>query len=125
MDKPTADRVGRDPGDDQHRSTGHACLPCARAVIATKVCILLPALVNAVSVCFLHYSIVWVVIEGVDVVADNAARLLVSLRTGLCALLVVAVAALLAATPQAGMCCLRKQRHRRRFVSRSTRRPET
>jgi hypothetical protein len=76
-------------------------------------------------VCFLHYSIVWAVIEGVDVVADNAARMLVSLRTGLCALLVVAVAALLAATPQGGMCCLRKQRHRRRFVSRSTRRPET
>jgi hypothetical protein len=76
-------------------------------------------------VCFLHYLIVWAVIEGVDVVADNAARMLVSLHTGLCALLVVAVAALLAATPQAGMCCLRKQRHRRRFVSRSTRRPET
>ncbi len=35
-----------------------------------------------VPVCFLHYSIVWVVVEGVDVVADNAARLLVSLRTG-------------------------------------------
>jgi hypothetical protein len=85
---------------------------------------LLPALVNAVPVWFLHYSIVRVVIEGVDVVADNAARLLVSLRTGLWALLVVAVAALLAATPQAGMRCLRKQRHRRRLVSRSTRRPE-
>src|SRR5271156_6877187 len=105
MDKPTADRAGRDTGDDQHRGTGHACLPCARAVIATKVCILLPALVNAVSVCFLHYSIVWAVIEGVDVVVDNAARLLVSLRTGLCALVVVAVVAvvaLLAATRQAG-----------------------
>jgi hypothetical protein len=125
MDKPTADRAGRDPGDDQHRGIAHACLPCARAAIATKVCILLPALVNAVPVCFLHYSIVWVVIEGVDVVADNPGRLLVSLRTGLCALLMVAVAALLAATPQAGMCCLRKQRHRRRFVSRSTRRPDT
>src|SRR5271156_607820 len=79
MDKPTADRAGRDPGDDQHRGTGHACLPCARAVIATKVCILLPALVIAVPVCFLHYSIVWVV---VDVVADNAARLLVSFAYG-------------------------------------------
>src|SRR5277367_973633 len=82
MDKPTADRAGRDPGDDQHRGTGHACLPCARAVIATKVCILLPALVNAASVWFLHYSIVWAVIEGVDVVADNAARLLVSFAYG-------------------------------------------
>jgi len=86
---------------------------------------LLPALVNAVPVWFLHYSIVWAVIEGVDVVADNPGRLLVSLRTGLCAPLVVAVAALLAATPQAEMCCLRKQRHRRRFVSRSTHGPDT
>jgi hypothetical protein len=52
--------------------------------------------------CFLHYSMVWVVIGCVDGVADNAASLLVSLRTGLCALLVVAVAALLAATRQVG-----------------------
>src|SRR5580693_4451200 len=89
MIKPTANRAGRDPGDDQYRGTGHACLPHARAVVATKVCILLPALVNGVSVCFLHYSIVWVVIEGVDVVADNAARLPVSLRTGVCALFVL------------------------------------
>ena len=57
-----------------------------------------------VVVCFLHYSRVWVVVEGVDVVADNAAGLSVSLRTGRCALLVVAVAALLAATWQGGMC---------------------
>src|SRR5271155_3708984 len=125
MIKPTANRAGRDPGHDQYRGTGHACLPCARAVIATKVCILLPALVNAVSVWFLHYSIVWAVVEGVDVVADNAARLLVSLRTGLCALLVVAVAALLEATTQGGMCCLGIHRRRHRFVSRSTRRPDT
>jgi hypothetical protein len=42
-----------------------------------------------VPVCFLHYSIVWVVVEGVDVVADNAAGLLVFLRTGVCAPLVL------------------------------------
>jgi hypothetical protein len=36
-----------------------------------------------VPVGLLHYSIVWAVIEGVDVVADNAARLPVFLRTGL------------------------------------------
>jgi hypothetical protein len=36
-------------------------------------------MVIAVPVCFLHYSIVWVV---VDVVADNAARLLVSFAYG-------------------------------------------
>jgi hypothetical protein len=42
-----------------------------------------------VVVCFLHYSRVWVVVEGVDVVADNAAGLSVSLRTGRCALLVL------------------------------------
>jgi uncharacterized membrane protein HdeD (DUF308 family) len=42
-----------------------------------------------VVVCFLHYSSVWVVVEGVDVVADNAAGLLVLLRTGRCALLVL------------------------------------
>ena len=89
MIKPTANRAGRDSGDDQYRGTGHACLPHARAVIATKVCILLPALVNGVAVCFLHYSIVSVVVEGVDVVADNATRLSVSLRTGLCAPLVL------------------------------------
>src|SRR6201987_4430199 len=89
MGKPTADRVGRDPGDDQHRGTGQACLPCARAVIATKVCISLLALVIGVVVCCLHYSRVWVVVEGVDVVADNAAGLLVSLRTGRWALLVL------------------------------------
>ena len=46
-------------------------------------------LVIGVLVCFLHYSIVWAVVEGVDVVADNAAGLLVSLRTGLCALSVL------------------------------------
>jgi hypothetical protein len=39
-------------------------------------------LANAVPVCFLHYSIVWAVIEGVDVVAHNGAALSVSLRTG-------------------------------------------
>jgi hypothetical protein len=38
-------------------------------------------LANAVPVCFLHYSIVWAVIEGVDVVAHNMAALSVSLRT--------------------------------------------
>jgi uncharacterized membrane protein HdeD (DUF308 family) len=42
-----------------------------------------------VVVCFLHYSSVWVVVEGVDVVADNAAGLLVLLRTWRCALLVL------------------------------------
>src|ERR1700731_3161879 len=89
MIKPTANRAGRDPGDDQYRGTGHACLPHAKAVIATKVCILLPALVKGVAVCFLHYSIVSVAVEGVDVVADNATRLSVSLRTGLCAPLVL------------------------------------
>ena len=89
MIKPTANRAGRDSGDDQYRGTGHACLPHARTVIATKVCILLPALVNGVAVCVLHYSIVSVVVEGVDVVADNATRLSVSLRTGLCAPLVL------------------------------------
>jgi hypothetical protein len=31
---------------------------------------------------FLHYSIVWAVIDGVDVVAHNAERLSVSWRTG-------------------------------------------
>jgi hypothetical protein len=40
------------------------------------------ALVNAVPVCFLHYSIVWAVIDGVDVLAHNEARLSVFLRTG-------------------------------------------
>ena len=125
MGKPTADRVARDPGDDQHRDTGHACLPYARAVIATKVWILLLPLVIGVVVCCLHYSRVWVVVAGVDVVADNPGRLLVSLRTGLCAPLVVAVAALLAATPQGGMCCLSSHRRRRRLVSRSTHGPET
>ena len=89
MIKPTPNRAGRDPGDDQCRAPGQACLSHATAVIATKVCILLPALVNGVAVCFLHYSIVWVVVEGVDVVADNATRLSVSLRTGLCAPLVL------------------------------------
>jgi hypothetical protein len=123
--KPTGNRADRDPGDDQHRGTGHARPACARAVIATLVGTFFPALVNAVPVGFLHNPIVWAVIEGVDVVADNAARLWVSLRTGLCALLVVAVAALLAATPQRGICCPRIHRRRRRFVSRSTRGPET
>src|ERR1700743_944106 len=89
MIEPTPNRAGRDPGDDQCRNAGHARLPHARAVIATKVCILLPALVNGVAVCFLHYSIVWVVVEGVDVVADNGARLAGSLRTGLWAPLVL------------------------------------
>src|SRR5580693_8695876 len=42
-----------------------------------------------VVVCFLHYSSVWVVVEGVDVVADNAAGLLVLLRTWRCAPLVL------------------------------------
>jgi hypothetical protein len=46
-------------------------------------------LVNGVAVCFLHYSIVSVVVEGVDVIADNATRRSVSLRTGLCAPLVL------------------------------------
>ena len=82
MIKPKPNRAGRDPGDDQCRAPGHACLSHATAVIATKVCILLPALVNGVAVCFLHYSIVWVVVEGVDVVADNAAGQLLSLPTG-------------------------------------------
>src|SRR3984957_20688169 len=36
----------------------------------------------------------------------------------------VDVAALSAATPQGGMCCLSSHRRRRAFVSRSTRRPE-
>jgi hypothetical protein len=45
--------------------------------------------VIGVPVCFPHYSIVWVVIDGVDVVADNAARVPVFLRTGLCALSVL------------------------------------
>ena len=40
------------------------------------------ALVNAVPVRLLHYSIVWAVIEGVDVVTHNVARLSMSLRTG-------------------------------------------
>src|ERR1700721_1245381 len=120
MIKPTANRAGRDPGDDQYRGTGHACLPHARAVIATKVCILLPALVNGVAVCFLHYSIVSVVVEGVDVVADNATRLSVSLRTEAVCAPRVDVGALLAGTPQGGMCCPRKHRRRRRVVSRST-----
>src|SRR5882757_3298938 len=78
-------------------------------------------LVNGVPVCFLYYPVVWVVIDGVDVVAHNAARLSMFLRR---ALLVVAVAALLAATRQGGMCCLRIHLRRRRFVSRSTRGPE-
>jgi hypothetical protein len=89
MIKPTANRAGRDPGDDQYQWYWPRSLPHARAVIATKVCILLPALVNGVAVCFLHYSIVSVVVEGVDVVADNATLLSVSLRTGLCAPLVL------------------------------------
>ena len=42
-----------------------------------------------VVVCCLHYSRVWVVVEGVDVVADNAEGLSVSLPTGRCALLVL------------------------------------
>jgi hypothetical protein len=37
-------------------------------------------LVNGVPVCFLYYPVVWVVIDGVDVVAHNAARLSVFLR---------------------------------------------
>jgi hypothetical protein len=81
MGKPTADGAGRDPGDYQHRGTGHA--PWARAVIATMVSTsFFPAWANAVPVCFLHYSIVWAVMVGVDVVAHNAARLSVFLRTG-------------------------------------------
>jgi hypothetical protein len=47
------------------------------------------ALVNAAPVYFLHYSIVWAVIDGVDVVAHNEARLSVFLRTGPCAPLMV------------------------------------
>jgi hypothetical protein len=39
------------------------------------------ALVNGVPVCFLHYSIVWAVIEGVDVVAHNWVLVSLSLRT--------------------------------------------
>ena len=80
MGKPTADSADTDPGDYQHRSTGHA--PRARAVIATMVGAFDRALVNAVQVCFLHYLIVWVVIDGVDVAAHNAARLSVFSRTG-------------------------------------------
>jgi hypothetical protein len=82
MGKPTADTAYRDPGDYQHRGTGHARPPWARAVIATLVGTFFLALENAVPVCFLHYSIVWAVIDGVDVVAHNKARLSVFLGTG-------------------------------------------
>ena len=84
-----ADRADRDVGDYQHRATGHARLLCARAVIATMVGTFFRALANAVPGSFLHYSIVWAVIDGVDVVAHNAARLSVFLRTQLCAPLMV------------------------------------
>jgi hypothetical protein len=43
---------------------------------------LFPALVIAVSVCLLHYSIVWAATERVDVVADNGAPLSLFLPTG-------------------------------------------
>src|ERR1700730_15093844 len=89
MGKLTADRADRDPGDYQHRGTGRARPPCARAVIATVVGTFFLALVNAMPVCFLHYSIVWAAIEGGDVVAHNEARLSVFLRTALCAPLMV------------------------------------
>jgi hypothetical protein len=77
-----ADRAGRDPGDYQHRGTGHARRPCAWIIVAILVSAFFPALVNAVPVRLLHYSIVWAVIEGVDVVTHNVARLSMSLRTG-------------------------------------------
>jgi hypothetical protein len=40
------------------------------------------ALIHPVPVCFLHYSIVWALIKGVDVVAHNGAVVSVFLRTG-------------------------------------------
>src|ERR1700751_159252 len=82
MGKPTADRAGRDPGDDQHRGTGHTRPAGARAVIATKVCISLLPLPIGVVVCCLPSSRVWVVLEGVDVVADNVAGLWVCVPSG-------------------------------------------
>ena len=81
MGMPLADRARFDPGDYQHCGTGRARRLCARAVIATVVSTFFLALENPVPVCFLHYSIVWAVIEGVDVVAHNGAAPSVSLRT--------------------------------------------
>jgi hypothetical protein len=81
MGKPLADKARFDPGDYQHRGIGRARRRCATAVIATVVSTFFLALVNPVPVCFLHYSIVWAVIRGVDVVAHNGAALSVSLRT--------------------------------------------
>jgi hypothetical protein len=112
--KPTADRAGRDPGDYQHRGTGQARPPCRRAVIAVSTFFL--ALVNPVPLSFLHYSIVWEVIEGVDVVAHNGAGLSVFSRTGCLRGARRAVAALSAATPQCGSCCRKIHRHWRRLV---------
>jgi hypothetical protein len=61
-------------------------------------------------VCFLHYSIVWASIKGVDVVAHNGSALSVSLRTVCVRRAGGAVAALSAATPQCGLCCLKIHR---------------
>jgi hypothetical protein len=41
-----------------------------------------PPLIFGVAKYLLHYSIVWALTDGVDVVAHNAARPSLSLRTG-------------------------------------------